>query len=125
MVGKLSTITLIVKDMERSVAFYRDVLGLKVQLHTPYWSSMDAGNIIVGLHPESQHSKVAPGGGCTFGFDVVDIQKTTEDLKAKGAKFLMEPKREDFGWLAVFADPDGYSVVLGQMEPWINKPQSN
>jgi catechol 2,3-dioxygenase-like lactoylglutathione lyase family enzyme len=118
MIGNLSTITLIVKDMDRSVAFYRDVLGLKVQMHTPFWSGMDAGNIIVGLHPESEHSKVAPGGGCTFGFEVTDIQKTAADLKAKDTKFLVEPKREDFGWLAVFADPDGYSIVLAQTEAW-------
>jgi predicted enzyme related to lactoylglutathione lyase len=118
MIGELSTITLIVKDMERSVAFYRDVVGLKVQLNTPYWSSMDAGNIIVGLHPESQHSKVAPGGSCNFGFEVSDIQKTATELKAKGVQFLMDPKREDFGWLGVFADPDGYSIVLAQTEAW-------
>jgi predicted enzyme related to lactoylglutathione lyase len=124
MIGKLSTITLIVKEMERSVEFYRDVVGLKLQLHTPYWSSMDAKNIIVGLHPESEHSKVALGGGCSFGFEVSDIQKTAEELKAKGVRFLVEPKREDFGWLGVFADPDGYSIVLAQTEAWA-KPKAS
>lgn len=96
-IGKLSTIALVVRDMDRSVAFYRDIVGLKVQLQTPYWSSMDAGNIIIGLHPESEHSKVAPGGGCNFGFEVSDIQNTAEELKAKGARFLVEPKPEDSG----------------------------
>lgn len=120
MVGKLSTITLVVKDIDRSVAFYRDILGLKIQMHTPFWSGMDAGNIIVGLHPESEHSKVSPGGGCTFGFEVSDIQKTAAELKSKGVNFLMDPKLEDFGWLAVFADPDGYSILLAQTEDWAN-----
>lgn len=118
MIGKLSTIALIVRDMDRSIAFYRDIVGLKVQLQTPYWSSMDAGNIIIGLHPESEHSKVAPGGGWNVGFEVSDIQNTAEELKAKGVRFLVEPKREDFGWLGVFADPDGYSIVLAQTEAW-------
>lgn len=118
MIGQLSTITLIVKEMDQSVAFYRDILGLRVQMHTPYWSGMNTGNVVVGLHPESEHSKVAPGGGCTFGFEVSDIQKSAEELKSKGVKFLMEPKREDFAWLAVFADPDGYSILLTQTEAW-------
>ena len=118
MIGKLSMIMLIVKDMDRSVAFYRDVVGLAVQMHTPFWSSLDAGNIILGLHPESEHSKVAPGTGCTFGFEVADIHQTAAELRSKGVKFALEPKREDFGWLAVFVDPDGYSVQLGQTEPW-------
>jgi predicted enzyme related to lactoylglutathione lyase len=109
---------LIVKDMDRSVAFYHDVIGLTVQMHTPFWSSLRAGNIVLGLHPEGEHSKVAPETGCTFGFEVADIQQTAADLKVKGVKFLMEPKREDFGWLAVIADPDGYALQLGQTEPW-------
>ncbi len=118
MIGKLTTIVLIVKDMDRSLAFYRDAIGLTVEMHTPYWSSLNAGNISLGLHPESDHSKVAPGSGCTFGFEVADIQDTVENLKAKGVKMQMEPKHEDFGWLASFADPDGYSVQLAQTEPW-------
>jgi len=118
MLGKLTTIMLIVKDMDRSVAFYRDVVGLSVEMHTPFWSSLSAGNISLGLHPESEHAKVAPGTGCTFGFEVDDIQVTVQQLKAKGVGIQLEPKREEFGWLAVFTDPDGYAVQLAQVEPW-------
>jgi predicted enzyme related to lactoylglutathione lyase len=117
MMGKLCLIMLIVKDMDRSVAFYHDVIGLTVQMHTPFWSSLGAGNIVLGLHPEGEHSKVAPETGCTFGFEVADIQQTAT-LKARDVKFLMEPKHEDFAWLAVIADSDGYAVQLGQTEPW-------
>ena len=118
MIGKLSMIMLIVRDMDRSVAFYRDIVGLKVQMHTPFWSSLSAGNIVLGLHPESEHAKVAPGTGCTFGFEVPDLQPVAADLKAAGVKFLMEPRQEDFGWLAMFADSDGYAVQLAQTEAW-------
>jgi len=118
MIGKLTTIVLVVKDMDRSLTFYRDVVELAVEMHTPYWSSLSAGNVSLGLHPESGHSKVAPGSGCTFGFEVADIQDTVKNLKAKGVKIQMEPKHEDFGWLASFADPDGYSVQLAQTESW-------
>lgn len=118
MIGKLTTIVLIVKDMDRSVAFYRDVVGLTVEMHTPFWSSLSAGNISLGLHPESNHAKVAPGMGCTFGFEVGDIQATVLELKSKGVPMQLEPKRESFGWLAAFTDPDGYSVQLAHTEPW-------
>ena len=115
MIGKLTTITLIVKDMNRSVAFYRDIVGLKLEMHTPYWSSLSAGNITLGLHPESPHAKVAPGTGCTFGFEVADIQKVVQKLKAKDVPVPMEPRDDGFGWLAMFSDPDGYSVQLVQL----------
>ena len=116
MIGKLTTIMLIVKDMDRSVAFYRDVVGLKLEMHTPFWSSLSAGNITLGLHPESEHSKVAPSLGCTFGFQVTDIQGSVRELKSKGATMMLEPIHEDFGWLGIFTDPDGYPVQLVQLE---------
>ena len=115
MIGKLTTIILIVKDMERSVAFYRDIVGLKVEMHTPYWSSLSAGNITVGLHPESAHAKATPGMGCTFGFEVSDIRKVVQALKTKGVAVPMDPRDDGFGWLAIFTDPDGYSVQLVQL----------
>ncbi|MGC2111429.1 MAG: VOC family protein [Candidatus Korobacteraceae bacterium] len=124
MIGKLTTIVLIVKDMDRSVAFYRDVLGLSVEMHSPFWSSLSAGNISLGLHPESAQVKAAPGMGCTFGFEVSDIQSTVQDLKAKSVKIQREPKHESFGWLAEIVDPDGYTVQLAQTEPWAQASNS-
>ena len=115
MIGKLQTIMVVVKDMERSVRFYRDVLGLKLEYQSPGWSQLSAGNIGLGLHPEGKEVKASPGTGCTFGFHVDDIQKAVGELKAKGAAVFMEPRKEgEFGWLAIVGDPDGYSVQLFQ-----------
>lgn len=115
MIGKLGLFMVVVKDMDRSVAFYRDVLGLKLLFQTPGWSSLDAGNVQVGLHAESEHLKVHPTEAAQFGFYVDDIQRAIGDLKAHGAHILMPPKQEDFGWLSVFQDPDGYHIQLCQM----------
>lgn len=115
MLGKLGLIMVVVKDMGRSVAFYRDVLGLKLEFESPFWSQLSAGNIEIGLHPESQRVKVAPETGVSIGFHVPDVQQTAAALKAKGVRFLQEPKQEEFGWLAIAADPDGYAIQIGQM----------
>ncbi|MGA2903547.1 MAG: VOC family protein [Candidatus Korobacteraceae bacterium] len=122
MIGKLTTIVLIVKDMDRSVAFYRDIVGLKLEMHTPYWSSLSAGNVSLGLHPESPHARVAPGMGCTFGFEVSDIKERVQELKAKGVAVPMEPRDDGFGWLAIFNDPDGYAIQLVQLATQSQKP---
>lgn len=115
MIGKLQTIMVVVKDMKRSVQFYRDVLGLTLEYESPQWSQFNAGNIGVGLHPEGKEVKVSPTSGCTFGFHVDDIQKAASDLKAKGAQMIMEPRKEQgFGWLAIVGDPDGYYIQLFQ-----------
>lgn len=112
MIGKLGTIMVVVKDMARSTAFYRDVLGLKVSMESPEWTQLDAGNIAVGLHAESDRLKVEPREAVQFGFEVADVQKAAAELKAKGVKFVMEPHQEDFGWLAIFKDPDGHHIQL-------------
>ena len=106
------------EDIDRSLTFYRYILGLSVEMHSPYWSSLSAGNVSLGLHPESPNVKVAPGMGCTFGFEVADILSTVQDLKTLGVKIQKEPKHENFGWLAEIADPDGYTVQLAQTEAW-------
>jgi len=115
MIGKLGLFMVVVKDMDRSIAFYRDVLGLKLTLQTPGWSSLDAGNVQVGLHSESEHLKVRPTEAAQMGFYVEDIQQAIAKLKERGTHVLMPPKKEDFGWLAVFQDPDGYHIQLCQM----------
>ncbi|HZQ90522.1 MAG TPA: VOC family protein [Terriglobales bacterium] len=114
MIGKLGLIMVVVKDMKRSTAFYRDVLGLSVRFESPEWTQLDAGNIGVGLHGQSQQLHSDKTNAVQFGFYVDDVQKTVADLKKKGVHVVMEPKKEDFGWLAIIADPDGYHIQLGQ-----------
>ena len=115
MIGKLGLVMVVVKDIKRSTAFYRDVLGLKVQFESPEWTQLDAGNIGVGLHAQSEHLHAQAINSVQLGFYVQDIQKAVDELKQKGVHIIMPPKKDDFGWLAIFADPDGYHIQLGQM----------
>lgn len=114
--GKLGLIMVVVSDMERSVAFYRDVVGLKLLFKQSNWSQFDAGNIIVGLHPIGEEVKVGPTSGCTFGIYVNDIQKTTNEIRRRGGSIAVEPRREPFGLWALLKDPDGYNIQLIQMQ---------
>jgi len=115
MIGRLALVMVVVKDMDRSVAFYRDVLGLKPKFQSAEWSELEAGAVNVGLHAQSEHLKVHPTESAQFSFYVDDIQKTVSELKSKGVHILMPPKKEDFGILSVFTDPDGYHIQLCQL----------
>jgi lactoylglutathione lyase len=115
MIGKLGLVMVVVKDMKRSIAFYRDVLGLRLKFETPEWTQLDAGNIEVGLHAESEHLKSHETNSVQIGLFVADMQKAVDELKAKGVHIIMPPKKEDFGWLAIVSDPDGYHIQLGQL----------
>jgi lactoylglutathione lyase len=115
MFGKLGLIMIVVRDMERSVAFYRDVLGLKLLIKQNNWSQLDAGNIIIGLHPDGDEVKVSPTTGMSIGIYVDDIDKAVVEIRRRFGKIAVGPRPEPFGRWALIFDPDGYSVQLIEM----------
>ncbi len=114
MFDKFGLVMVVVSDMARSVAFYRDVLGLKLLHESPYFSRFDVGGVGLGLHPESQTLRVNAHGGVSFGFYTDDIEGTLAALTARGAQVVTKT-REEFGILAKIGDPDGYRIQICQM----------
>jgi lactoylglutathione lyase len=100
-----------VADMNRAVKFYRDVIGLPLKFESPGWSEFATGDTTLALHPASQKN---PAGKVELGFNVVDLKKFYEDMRAKGVKFPMPPTKQDFGGtLAQFEDSEGAHVNVG------------
>jgi len=113
-----------VSDMKRSVEFYRDKLGIPLKFESPEWTEFATGTTTLALHgggvareyhDTGDQSKIA--GACSIGFNVDDVDKTYEELKAKGVNFVMPPtQREGEGIkLAVGLDPDGLPVSFAQL----------
>ena len=115
MFGKLGLVMIVVREMERSVAFYRDVLGLKLLIHQENWSQLDAGNIILGLHPEGEEVQVSPTTGMSLGIYVDDMDKAVTEIRRRFGKIAIGPRQEPFGRWALVFDPDGYSVQIVEM----------
>ena len=115
---------IVVSDMQRSVEFYRDKLGIPLKFESPEWTEFATGATTLALHgggvrsegqPSGDPSKVA--GACSIGFNVDDVDKTYEELQAKGIRFVMPPtQREGEGIkLAVGIDPDGLPISFAQL----------
>jgi lactoylglutathione lyase len=115
MFGKLGLVMVVVRDMERSVAFYRDVLGLKLLIQQSNWSQFDAGNILIGLHPEGDEVKVGPTTGISIGIYVDDIDQAVIEIRRRFGKIAVGPRPEPFGRWALVFDPDGYSIQIIEM----------
>ena len=120
----MASIRYIVTDIDRSVEFYRDILGLPLKFQSPDWTEFQTGTTTFALHgggtapkgpPDGDPSKQA--GHCSIGFNVEDVDKTYEELKAKGINFVMPPtQREGEGIrLAVAIDPDGLPISFAQL----------
>ena len=108
---KLQYVIKFVADMDRAVSFYRDVLGLPIKFHSPDWSEFVTGETILALHPASQKNLA---GAVELGFNVPDLDKFHEEMKAKGVQFSMPPTKQDFGGLlAQFVDSEGAHCSVG------------
>jgi catechol 2,3-dioxygenase-like lactoylglutathione lyase family enzyme len=116
----------VVADLERSVAFYRDVLGAEV--HGEY-----GGTSVVLRLAESWLLLVTAGGPTEdkpdvhfvapsdpahvsheLIFKVPDCHAAYEELRSRGAEFLTPPKEYEWEIRAFFRDPDGYLFEISQ-----------
>ena len=115
----LTHIHLIVRDIERSLHFYRSVFGMREQfkvgdemvfLHTP--RSKD----LITLHEDGDAADVAgtSGGIAHFGFSVVDgdLAAAIKEVKKAGGKLLERGEHSPGAPYAYVADPDGYIIEL-------------
>ena len=118
---ELSHTIVFVRDMARSVAFYRDLLGLPVRFESAKWTEFETPGTTLALHLADVASDgmtisadAIPAGVCHLSFAVDDLDAFHEKMTANGVRCLQPPKEEDFGGrLAGYADPDGLPFWVG------------
>jgi methylmalonyl-CoA/ethylmalonyl-CoA epimerase len=113
--ARIGQIAITVKDVERSVAFYRDSLGMKLLFQVPpNLAFFDCDGIRLMLSPSEEKSE-------TFSsivyFKVDDIAAMHQALSSNGVVFDREPhmiaKMPDHHlWMAFFRDPDQNLLAL-------------
>jgi len=115
-----------VADLDRSIAFYCDVLGMRV-LRQRDFPLGKFTLVFVGYGPERTHTVLELTHnweqdeyehGDAFGHIAIaidDIEKTVEAMKEQGVIVTREPGPMKFGGHEVIAfvkDPDGYTIEL-------------
>ena len=114
-------ILLTVADLDKSVHFYRDMLGMRVEFRMAHFVMLRAGNFGVALstRPRSFEKKGEPRGiGMIPHFTTPDMDEFAARLRKAGIPWLRGPVRESFGIEAFFLDPDGYQwAVVAPLEP--------
>lgn len=112
--------TVYVADMDRSVTFYTETLGLKLQQRFGnHWAEVRAGDsLVIGLHPAGGHT--VPAGSheaISIGLAIDEaIDPLVERLSAVGVKFVGPVTRDEKAGIALapFTDPDGTSLYFCQ-----------
>ena len=115
---RLNYAIVFVSDMTRSVAFYRDVIGLPLKFESPGWSEFVTGEATLALHAGEGASSAAeeghPPGRCHPGLAVPDLDAFHKKMMGMKVRCL-QPPRDAFGArIAQYADPDGLAISVGE-----------
>jgi lactoylglutathione lyase len=123
MVKKLLHTRYRVKDLEKTVSFYKDVLGLQeIRRHT----SGRGSQLVFLKAPQSEEEielcKFDESGPVVVGpdlthlaFEVEDLEKFAREAKAKGHPLSDGPHKTSGGSVIAFIDaPEGYEIELIQ-----------
>ena len=113
--GPVAQVSLLVRDVDRAVAFYRDVLGLRHLFTAGELAFFDVHGLRLYLHaregPDWQPSSIVY-------LSVDDITATHRLLADRGVEMLDTPHRVHTHpdgtqeWMAFFADGEGNTLAL-------------
>jgi len=114
--AKIGQLLIPVGNLEKGVAYYRDVLGLPFMFSAPpQMAFFNCGGVrlLVGVMPTGQEAQ----RGSTIYFQVTDIHAVystlqDKDVSFKAAPHLVQRTPQSELWLAEFMDPDGNQLAL-------------
>lgn len=114
---RIALTTLVVRDYDEAIAWYRDRLSFRLIEDTPLgggkrWVVVAPGGdgsaalLLARADGAEQKSRVGnQTGGRVFLFlDTDDFQRDYEAMRARGVEFREAPRQEAYGTVAVFAD---------------------
>lgn len=135
MFHKLMATELLVRDLARCTAFYRDTLGLQVresestpnsvsfQIDNVYFFLLEAKGAAQMVSEKPFELKIGEGSRVLMAASVANVDAAYEELKAKGVYFLRPPTDQPWGLrTAYFADPEG---TLWEINSPVNRSQKS
>ncbi len=112
MLIKIPYITLWARKFDECVSFYKNTLGLPVELEKENFVQFTTSGTKLYIH-RTDDSQPLRSHTVEIHFEVDDVDKTYQNLKEKGVTFKSAPQNMPWGnRLAAFRDPEGYVIEL-------------
>jgi methylmalonyl-CoA/ethylmalonyl-CoA epimerase len=114
-ISQIGQIAITAHDLDRAVAFYRDILGLPFLFRVPNLAFFDCGGVRLMVSPPERPELDHPGSVIYYKVD--DLPNAYATLSERGAAFLDEPhliaKMPDHElWMAFLKDSEGNTLGL-------------
>ena len=120
MIKAVKFVSIPVHDQDRALEFYTRQLGMAIVTDQPMGASgaqrwielkiPGADTRVVLFTPEGHEGRI--GGFSNVVFSSDNVERTHEQLTARGVEFTQPPKKEPWGTSAIFKDADGNQFVL-------------
>lgn len=122
MVQEVGALILFTGEIERTVAFYREIgVPLAEEQHedAPVHYACDVGGVHMAIHEvgPGRAPQWRSGGSDYFGFAVASLTETVAAARRIGARIRQEPEEYPWGPRALVEDPDGRVVELFERRP--------
>ena len=117
---KVNYVIVFVSDMNRSVSFYRDVLGISLKFETPEWTEFATEGATFALHksdvsnPDEANQQQDSAGRCRPGLKVTDLEEFHKRMTEKNITCIQEPKKVFGAKIAQYLDPDGLAISISE-----------
>ena len=118
MIKSVKLVSIAVRDQSKALEFYTKKLGFQILTDQPFdgnqrWIELGVGGAetsVVLFTPQGAENRIGTFSIVVFLSD--DVQKTYEELAARGVEFQQPPKKESWGASAIFKDQDGTLFAL-------------
>jgi catechol 2,3-dioxygenase-like lactoylglutathione lyase family enzyme len=118
MIRGIKIVSIPVSNQDVSLKFYTEKLGFKVATDQPMgngqrWIELQipgADSSLALFTPEGHENRIGGFQSMTFWCD--DVFATARAMKAKGVELAAEPRKEVWGTMGIFKDPDGNQFVF-------------
>ncbi|HSD05088.1 MAG TPA: VOC family protein [Nitrosopumilaceae archaeon] len=110
----LGSVIIAVSDLERSVKFYNEIIGMPIKNKRENWVELAKQGATVILHPASRpiNTGTSIENGIVIGLVVGDIESAIQELKSQKVTVYREVTSHKVGKNAIVLDPDKYMISL-------------
>ena len=118
MIKQIKFVSIPVRDQNRALDFYTEKLGFTIITDQPFdkkqrWIELrvpKAETRVVLFTPEGDEKRI--GSFMNMSYECDDIDKTYQELSARGVEFEGPPQKQPWGTYAMFKDSEGNQFVV-------------
>ena len=123
MINKIGFISYTVSNLQQSIKFYQNLLGLELLLQDDCWAEFNISGQRFAIHEKTNGAIMRDQSAAIVYFEANPIEAIVKYLQVKGVKFRGEIEVYSYGKLILFSDPD--NNTLGLYEPPKKSPEND